>query len=388
MARTQPALWSLVSAALASAGPALAVDEIFQTEEGSIRVETVADGLEHPWGIEILPDGRMLVTERPGRLRIVAPDGTLSEPITGVPDVDARGQGGLLDVALDPDFQANRLIYMSYAEPGDGGNSTAVARAVLSEDGTSLTDLQVVFSQKPKLPSDKHFGSRLVFDGKGHLFVTLGERFEAGFREQAQDLGSHLGKIVRIRPDGGVPDDNPFVGQAGALPEIWSYGHRNVQAAALHPQTGQLWEIEHGPQGGDEVNIAEPGANYGWPVVSHGVNYDGTPVGTGRQRQEGMVDPLYSWTPVIAPSGMIFYAGAAFPEWRGDLFVGGLQATSLVRLKLEGGRVAHEERLLEDLGQRIRDVAQGLDGALYLLTDKENGEVLRLSAVGQSAEGG
>jgi aldose sugar dehydrogenase len=388
MARTQPALWSLVSAALASSGPALAVDEIFQTEEGSIRVETVADGLEHPWGIEILPDGRMLVTERPGRLRIVAPDGTLSEPITGVPDVDARGQGGLLDVALDPDFQANRLIYMSYAEPGDGGNSTAVARAVLSEDGTSLTDLQVVFSQKPKLPSDKHFGSRLVFDGKGHLFVTLGERFEAGFREQAQDLGSHLGKIVRIRPDGGVPDDNPFVGQAGALPEIWSYGHRNVQAAALHPQTGQLWEIEHGPQGGDEVNIAEPGANYGWPVVSHGVNYDGTPVGTGRQRQEGMVDPLYTWTPVIAPSGMIFYAGAAFPEWRGDLFVGGLQVTSLVRLKLEGGRVAHEERLLEDLGQRIRDVAQGLDGALYLLTDEENGEVLRLSAVGQSAEGG
>ena len=387
MARTQPALWSLVSA-LASAGPALAVDETVQTEEGSIRVETVADGLEHPWGIEILPGGRMLVTERPGRLRIVAPDGTLSEPIAGVPDVDARGQGGLLDVALDPDFQANRLIYLSYAEPGDGGNSTAVARAALSEDGASLGDLQVIFSQKPKLPSKAHFGSRLVFDGKGHLFVTLGERSAAQFREQAQDLGSHLGKIVRIRPDGGVPDDNPFVGQAGALPEIWSYGHRNVQAAALHPQTGQLWEIEHGPQGGDEVNIAEPGANYGWPVVSHGVNYDGTPVGTGRQRQEGMADPLYTWTPVIAPSGMIFYAGAAFPEWRGDLFVGGLRATSLVRLKLDGDRVAHEERMLEDLGRRIRDVAQGPDGALYLLTDEENGEVLRLSAAEQSAEGG
>jgi glucose/arabinose dehydrogenase len=388
MARSQPALWSLVSATLAGTGPALAVDETFRTEQGSIRVETVADGLEHPWGIEMLPDGRMLVTERPGRLRIVAPDGTLSEPLEGVPDVDARGQGGLLDVALDPDFPANRLVYMSYAEPGEGGNSTAVARAALSQDGASLTDLQVIFSQKPKLPSDKHFGSRLVFDGKGHLFVTLGERSEAQFREQAQDLGSHLGKIVRIRPDGSVPDDNPFVGQAGALPEIWSYGHRNVQAAELHPETGQLWEIEHGPRGGDEVNIAEPGANYGWPVVTHGVNYDGTPVGTGRQRQGGMVDPLYTWTPVIAPSGMIFYTGAAFPEWRGDLFVGGLRATSLVRLELDGGRIAHEERLLEDLDKRIRDVTQGPDGTLYILTDEDNGEVLRLSPAEQSAEGG
>jgi glucose/arabinose dehydrogenase len=388
MARTRLSFWSLLCAGLAGAGPAMAVDATYRTEEESIRLETVADGLEHPWGLDFLPDGRMLVTERPGRLRIVVPDGSLSEPIAGVPEVDARGQGGLLDVALDPDFQANRLVYMSYAEPGDGGNSTAVARAALSEDGASLGDLQVIFSQKPKLPSKAHFGSRLVFDGKGHLFVTLGERSAAQFREQAQDLGSHLGKIVRIQPDGGVPDGNPFAGRAGALPEIWSYGHRNVQAAALHPETGQLWEIEHGPQGGDEVNIAQAGANYGWPVVSHGVNYDDTPVGTGRQRQEGVVDPLYTWTPVIAPSGMLFYTGSAFSGWRGDLFVGGLRAASLVRLELEGDRIAHEERLLENLGKRIRDVVQGPDGALYLLTDEANGEVLRLSPAEQSAEGG
>jgi glucose/arabinose dehydrogenase len=388
MFRSHLPLSSLVAASLMAAAPAMAVDETFRTDDGTIRVTTLAAGLEHPWGLAILPDGRMLVTEKPGRLRLVSADGTVSEPLAGVPEVDARGQGGLLDVALDPEFDANRTVYLSYAEPGAEGNSTAVARAVLSDDGASLANLQVIFSQKPKLPSKAHFGSRLVFDQKGHLFVTLGERSEARFREQAQDLGSHLGKIVRIRPDGSVPEDNPFVGQSGALPEIWSYGHRNIQAAAIHPETGALWEIEHGPRGGDEINIAEPGANYGWPVVSHGVNYEGTPVGSGRQRQAGMVDPLYTWTPVIAPSGMIFYSGSAFPDWRGDLFVGGLRSTALVRLELDGSRVANEERLLEDLGKRIRDVVEGPDGVLYLLTDEENGEVLRISPAEQSAEGG
>ncbi|HEX6103187.1 MAG TPA: PQQ-dependent sugar dehydrogenase [Alphaproteobacteria bacterium] len=388
MARSHLPLGSLVTAALTAAAPAMAVDETFRTDDGTIRVTTVAAGLEHPWGLAVLPDGRMLVTEKPGRLRLVSADGTLSDPLAGAPEVDARGQGGLLDVALDPEFETNRLIYLSYAEPGDGGNSTAVARAVLSEDAASLSELEVIFSQKPKLPSEGHFGSRLVFDGHGNLFVTLGERFKPEFRVQAQELDSHVGKIVRIRPDGGVPEDNPFVGQSGALPEIWSYGHRNIQAAAIHPETGALWAIEHGPRGGDEINIAEPGVNYGWPVVSHGVNYDGTPVGTGRARQEGMADPLHTWTPVIAPSGMTFYTGSAFPDWRGDLFVGGLKATALVRLELDGTRVAYEERLLEDLGKRIRDVVQGPDGSLYLLTDEDNGEVLRVAPGDQTAEGG
>ena len=388
MARSHLPLGSLVTAALTAAAPAMAVDETFRTDDGTIRVTTVAAGLEHPWGLAVLPDGRMLVTEKPGRLRLVSADGTLSDPLAGAPEVDARGQGGLLDVALDPEFETNRLIYLSYAEPGEGGNSTAVARAVLSEDAASLSELEVIFSQKPKLPSEGHFGSRLVFDGHGNLFVTLGERFKPEFRVQAQELDSHVGKIVRIRPDGSVPEDNPFVGQSGALPEIWSYGHRNIQAAAIHPETGALWAIEHGPRGGDEINIAEPGVNYGWPVVSHGVNYDGTPVGTGRARQEGMADPLHTWTPVIAPSGMTFYTGSAFPDWRGDLFVGGLKATALVRLELDGTRVAHEERLLEDLGKRIRDVVQGPDGSLYLLTDEDNGEVLRVAPGDQTAEGG
>jgi glucose/arabinose dehydrogenase len=352
---------------------------------GSIRVETIAAGLERPWGLAFLPDGRMLVTEKAGLLRIVSPEGAVSKPIAEVPEVDSRGQGGLLDVEIDPRFERNRFVYISYSEPGEGGNSTAVMRAALSDDGASLGHGKVIFSQRPKLPSTAHFGSRLVFDAEGRLFVTLGERSSEKFREQAQDLRSHLGKIVRIHGDGTVPEDNPFVGNADALPEIWSYGHRNIQAAAIHPDSGKLWEIEHGPRGGDEVNIAEPGMNYGWPVVSHGVNYDGTPVGTGKSRQQGMVDPLYTWTPVIAPSGMIFYTGEAFPGWRGDLFVGGLKSTALVRLDLNGDTVGHEERLLENLGKRIRDVVQGPDGAIYLLTDERNGEILRLSPADQAA---
>jgi aldose sugar dehydrogenase len=375
-------------AAAFSTSPASAVDETVRTETGSIRVETIAAGLERPWGLAFLPDGRMLVTEKAGRLRIVSPDGAVSKPLAETPEVDSRGQGGLLDVEIDPGFERNRFVYISYSEPGEGGNSTAVMRAALSDDGASLKDGKVIFSQRPKLPSTAHFGSRLVFDKEGYLFVTLGERSSEGFREQAQDLRSHLGKIVRIQGDGTTPEDNPFSGKADALPEIWSYGHRNIQAAAIHPVSGKLWEIEHGPRGGDEVNIAEPGMNYGWPVVSHGVNYDGTPVGTGKSRQRGMVDPLYTWTPVIAPSGMIFYTGEAFPGWRGDLFVGGLKSTALVRLDLNGETIGHEERLLENLGKRIRDVVQGPDGAIYLLTDERNGEILRVSPADQPAGNG
>lgn len=373
--------------AVALATPALAVNETFDTEGPAIQVETFVEGLSHPWAIAFLPEGGMLVTERSGNLRAVGEDGSLSEPISGLPEVDARDQGGLLDVALDPDFAENRLVYVSYAEAGEGGNGTAVARGVLSEDMTSLEDVEVIFRQQPKVQSTKHFGSRLVFDGEGHLFVTLGERSDRQFRTQAQDLDSHLGKIVRINPDGGVPDDNPFVGQDGALPEIWAYGVRNVQAAAINPASGVLWEIEHGPRGGDELNVIEPGANYGWPVVTLGVEYSGDPLPEAAESREGMVDAIYSWTPVIAPSGMIFYDGEAFPDWQGNLFVGGLASTALVRLTLDGDSVTGEERLLEPLGLRIRDVAQGPDGAIYVATDHSSGEILRISPADAAATG-
>jgi aldose sugar dehydrogenase len=368
---------ALLLVALAPAA-ALAQDSV-TSEQAKFNVSTFAEGLDHPWGIAVLPDGAMLVTERPGTLRFVDKEGKLSEPIAGVPEVDARDQGGLLDVTLHPNFAENRFLYLSFSEKGEGGNSTAVARAKLSEDNGSLNDVQVIFSQKPKLESAMHFGSRIVFDREGRIYVGLGERSHEQFREQAQDLNSHLGKVVRLNDDGSVPQDNPFVGRDDALPEIWSYGHRNIQAAALHPGTGKFWEIEHGPKGGDEVNIPEAGKNYGWPLVSHGVNYDGTPVGTGKKDAAGMEDPIYTWTPVIAPSGMIFYSGKAFPEWKGDLFVGGLSATSLVRLELDGEKIADEERLLTDLGLRIRDVAETPEGDILLITDHDNGRILKLS---------
>lgn len=377
---------TLAAATLVMATPALAIDETMQTEQANIRVETVAEGLSHPWGIAFLPDGSALVTERPGQLRRLSAEGELSEPLAGVPEVDARDQGGLLDVALDPNFADNRLVYLSFSEPGEGGaNSTAVARGVLAEDFSGLTEVEVIFSQQPKVASTKHFGSRLVFDDAGDLFITMGERSEEQFRAQAQELNSHLGKIVRIHPDGDVPEDNPFIQTEGALPEIWSYGHRNVQAAAINPETGALWEIEHGPMGGDELNIPEAGKNYGWPIVSFGVNYDGSPVGSGESAGEGFEEPIYQWTPVIAPSGMAFYSGDAFPEWQGDLFVGGLKVTSLVRLELDGHSVTHEERMLQDLGLRIRDVVEGPEGALYLLTDEDNGQVLKISPTEEDA---
>ena len=369
----------VTAAILGLSGPALAIDEVIQTEKAAIRVQTVAEGLEHPWGIAFLPDGSALVTERAGRLRLMSPDGTLSDPIDGVPEVDARDQGGLLDVVLDPGFAENRRVYLSYSEPGEGRtNSTAVARGALSEDRTELADVEVIFSQSPKVASTRHFGSRIVFDRNGDVFITLGDRSDAEFRDQAQDLGSHLGKIVRLHPDGAVPEDNPFVRTEGALPEIWSYGHRNIQAAAINPESGELWEIEHGPKGGDEVNIPKAGANYGWPEVSFGVNYSGSPVGGGEPDAPGFEDPIYQWTPVIAPSGMTFYSGESIRAWGGDLFVGGLAATTLVRLELDGNSVTHDERLLESAGLRIRDVVEGPDGALYVLTDQDNGQVLRV----------
>jgi glucose/arabinose dehydrogenase len=365
---------------LAAVAPAAAhAQEAQSTEQARIEVSTIAEGLDHPWGIAPLPDGSMLVTERSGALRHVDRNGTLGRPIDGVPEVDARDQGGLLDITLHPNFAQNHILYLSFSEPGEGGNSTAVARAEISEDYSRLNDVSVIFSQKPKLDSTMHFGSRIVFDREGRIYVGLGERFHEQFREQAQDLKSHLGKVVRLNEDGSVPDDNPFVGRDDALPEIWSYGHRNIQAAALHPESGKFWEIEHGPKGGDEVNIPEPGKNYGWPVVSHGVNYNGTPVGTGKKEAQGMENPIYTWTPVIAPSGMIFYSGKAFPEWKGALFVGGLVATALVRLELDGEKVVDEERLLTDLGYRIRDVAEGPEGDILVITDEDNGRIIRIS---------
>lgn len=354
-----------------------AVDEVFTAEDGPIRVTTFVEGLSHPWAMAFLPDGGLLVTERAGSLRHVTSDGQLSAPLRGVPSVVAQRQGGLLDVALDPDFSQNRLVYLSYAEAGMGGSGTAVARGVLDEGASALRDVQVIFRQKPKVVSSGHYGSRLVFSPEGHLYITMGDR--ESFRDNAQDLTTHIGTIVRINPDGTVPQDNPFVGKADALPEIWAYGVRNSQAAAIHPETGVLWEIEHGPRGGDELNIIEAGGNYGWPVATFGVEYYGLRIGEGITSAPGMIDPIHQWTPVIAPSGMMFYQADAFPRWQGNLFVGGLGSTALVRLELDGDTVTREERLLEKLGLRIRDVVQGPDGAIYVATDEKKGEILRIA---------
>ncbi len=365
--------------ALILSATALGAQDTMKSQQAGFTVQTIAEGLSHPWALAFLPDGAMLVTERSGQMRLVSVDGKLGDPITGLPEILAGRQGGLLDVTLHPEFAQNRLVYFSFTEPGEGGNSTAAARGVLSPDGTSLSDVKTIFSQQPKIDNTAHYGSRIVFDGQGHVFITMGDRFEERYRTQAQELNSHLGKIVRLNEDGSVPPDNPFVNTEGALPEIWSLGHRNVQAAAINPETGTLWEIEHGPKGGDEINIVEPGRNYGWPVISYGVNYDGSPVGSGKSQQQGMQQPIHQWTPVIAPSGMIFYSGDAFPQWQGDLFGGGLATTTLVRVELEGNNYVSEERLLTNLGYRIRDVAQAPDGAIYVITDEDNGKILRLA---------
>ena len=371
---------TLVIAALIAAAPFVVLAQgaaprspTPRSSPGIVRAETVARGLEHPWALALLADGRMLVTERPGRVRIVARDGTLSKPLGGVPRVVARGQGGLLDVVLDPNFADNRLVYLSYAEPGEGGAGTAVARGRLGDD--ALEEVRVIYRQQPKVDGAAHFGSRLVFARDGTLFVTQGDRF--AHRAQAQDLSSGIGKIVRINADGSIPKDNPFVGRRDARPEVWSYGHRNIQGAALHPETGALWTAEHGARGGDEVNRPEAGKNYGWPVITYGVDYSGARIGEGTAKA-GMEQPVYYWDPVIAPSGMIFYTGDLFREWKGSALIGSLSPGLLVRLAFENGRVTREERYLADLGERIRDVRQAPDGAIYLLTDASDGRVLRV----------
>jgi glucose/arabinose dehydrogenase len=360
--------------ALVLLGAPAAAAETYESRHYALRVVTVAEDLARPWGLAFLPDGRMLVTEREGRIRIVAKNGRLSPPLVGAPRVYARGQGGMLDVALDPDFRENALVYLSYAEPGEGGAGTAVARARLDLAGNRLADLTVVFRQEPKTGGGRHFGSRLVFARDGRLFLTIGER---GERERAQDFTINRGQVIRIEPDGSIPEDNPFVGKAGYRPEVWSYGHRNPQGAALHPATGALWLHEHGARGGDEVNIPRAGRNYGWPIIAYGRHYSGFRIGVGT-RKEGLEQPIYFWDPSIAPSGMAFYTGEVFPEWQGNLLVGALKFRLLARLELEGEKVVGEERLLEDLGERIRDVRQGPDGYVYLLTDSKDGRILRL----------
>ena len=344
-------------------------------------VQTYASGLQTPWGMTFLPDGRLLVTEKAGTLRIVAKDGSVSAPITGTPTVYSEGQGGLLDVALSPQFATDGLVYLSFAEPGPNGtNGTAVARGKLVESGGAgrLDGLTVIYSQTPKMASRLHFGSRLVFAPDGNLFVTQGDRSILPGRAQAQQMDSLIGKLVRIRPDGSVPADNPFVGRAGVPPQIFSSGHRSVQAAAINPATGNLWTVEYGAKGGDEINRPEAGKDYGWPTISYGTEYSGAIIGEGLTQKAGMEQPLYYWDPTIGPSGMAFYTADLFPAWKGSLFVGSHRPSYLNRLTLDGDRVVGEERLLEGFGAQVRDVRVGPDGALYLLDDK-GGRVLRLA---------
>jgi glucose/arabinose dehydrogenase len=368
---------SLAVAALLS--PVAAQAQTFKSSAGDLTVETVAAGLVHPWSLAFLPDGRTLVTERPGRIRIVTRDGKLSLPLADVPKVYASGQGGLFDVILDRNFANNRTIYFSYAEPFEGGARTALARAAIEGGDTpALRDVKVIYRQFGPPSRGNHFGGRIVQANDGNLFLTNGEHFTD--RDKAQTLDNDLGKIVRLTPDGAAPNDNPFAGKAGARPEIWSYGHRNPQGLAINPADGKLWEQEHGARGGDEINIIAPGHNYGWPLVSYGVNYDGSPVGTGKQQMAGVDDALWHWTPSIAPSGLTFYTGDLFKGWKGSLFNGALKFQLLSRLEISGSKVVREERLLQGLHERIRDVRQGPDGALYLLTDSSGGRILRVTS--------
>lgn len=348
----------------------------FASSAGQLEVQTVAGGLVHPWSLAFLPDGRMLVTERPGRIRLVTPEGQLSPPLKGVPEVWASSQGGLLDVVTDRAFAQNRTIYFCYAERAGGGGRTAVARAKLNEGGGRLDDVKVIFRQEGPLSSGSHYGCRIAQASDGNLFVTLGDHFS--YRDEAQNLGNHLGKIIRIAPDGSAPSDNPFVGRDGAKPEIWSYGHRNEQGLAINPASGDPWEIEHGPRGGDEVNIIGKGRNYGWPVIGYGIDYSGGKIHNSATK-DGMEQPVKYWVPSISPSGMTFYSGKLFKKWTGSLFIGALSGRMLVRLSLNGNAVTGEERLLQNLNERIRDVRQGPDGALWLLTDSSAGRILRVS---------
>ncbi|WP_338923251.1 PQQ-dependent sugar dehydrogenase [Pseudomonas silesiensis] len=350
-----------------------------KSEQGTLEVTPIVEGLDHPWALAFLPDRQgMLVTERPGNLRLVSADGKLSAPLDGVPKVWAKGQGGLLDVVLSPDFKQDRTVYLSYAEGGGKGDKagTAVGRGQLSQDLKTINNFKVIFRQEPKLSMGNHFGSRLVFDRDGYLFITLGENND---RPTAQDLDKLQGKVVRIYPDGKVPDDNPFVGQTGVRPEIWSYGQRNPQGAALNPWTGVLWENEHGPRGGDEINIIERGKNYGWPLATHGINYSGQPIpeATGKTA-EGTVAPHHVWEKSPGLSGMAFYDADRFKAWQHNVFIGALVTQELIRLQFDGDRVVHEERLMGELNKRIRDVRQGPDGYLYVLTDEDDGVLYKV----------
>jgi glucose/arabinose dehydrogenase len=360
------------------------------------EVTVVARGLNRPWAVEPLPDGGFLVTEKAGQMRIVSANGQVGEPVAGLlpvgeggvsaasgqgglPPITARGQGGLLDVALSPDFEKDRTIFWSFSEQREGGSGTSVARGTFTPDRKRLEQVRVIFRSMPTYNNGLHFGSRLAFGADGKLYITLGDRFDrATMRPQAQALNSHIGKVVRINPDGTVPADNPFTKTSGALPEIWTLGHRNIQSSSFDDQ-GRLWTIEHGAQGGDELNLIKRGTNYGWPVISYGEEYSGDPIPGGITAKEGLEQPVYYWDPVIAPSGAQYYTGSAFPEWRGSIFIGGLASQRLVRLVIKGDRVAGEEHLLTDRGQRIRDVRQGPDGLLYVVTDQANGEIWRIA---------
>jgi glucose/arabinose dehydrogenase len=348
----------------------------FGSSAGELEVRTIARGLVNPWALAFLPDGTMLVTERAGRMRIVSAEGQVSPPLKGVPDVWASGQGGLHDVIIDKAFAQNRTLYFCFAERTEGGGRTTTARAKLNDGSGRLDDVKIIFRQQGPLSSGYHYGCRIAQADDSNLFVALGDHFT--YRDQAQNLGNHLGKIVRIAPDGSVPPGNPFAGRADAKPEIWSYGHRNIQALAINPTTSEPWEIEHGPRGGDEVNVVGKGKNYGWPVIGYGIDYSGAKI-HGATAKDGMEQPLKYWVPSIAPSGMAFYTGKLFPKWNGSLFTGALRSAMLVRLTLNGNAVTSEERLLENLHERIRDVRQGPDGALWLLTDSSNGRLLRVA---------
>jgi aldose sugar dehydrogenase len=352
-----------------------AEEDIFSSEKHSFTIETVVKGLENPWSVDFLPDGRILATEKPGRLRIIE-NGHLSEPVKGVPKVSAKGQGGLLDIALDPEYAKNSIIYLSYSAKGKGGVGTEVIKGELV--GNELKNTQVIFKLSPKSNTAYHFGSRLLFSNDGTLFITLGERAE---RERAQDIGDHAGSLIRINKDGSIPKDNPFVNNADARPEIYTYGNRNMQGIALHPETGDVWTVEHGPQGGDELNLMKPGVNYGWPVITYGVNYNsGTKVGEGTEKP-GMAQPVHYWVPSIATSSLLFYTGDKFPAWKGNAFVSSLVFGQLARLEMKNNKVIKEERLLKGQFGRIREVQQGRDGFIYFITDDSDGSLLRIRPV-------
>jgi len=362
----------LASATAVLAAPAIARAQAVRSAKASLRLVTLSHGLVQPWSMAFLPDGRMLITERPGRLRVFANGRLEPTPLAGVPKVAATGQGGLLDVCLHPNFARNRVLYLSYSAEGAGGNATTVARAELGDGG--LQGVAVIFEALPRAAGGLHFGSRIVFDRAGQMYVSTGERYN---RPRAQSLADPAGKIVRLNDDGSVPPDNPFVGRAGVRPEIFSFGHRNPQGLAMHPVTGRIWEVEHGPRGGDELNLLKAGANYGWPLATHGIDYNGSIISPNKSLP-GMEDPLRVWTPSISPCGLCFYTGTAFPGWKGSLFTGGLSAYALFRIELDGERYVDEERLIEGRLPYIRDVRQGPDGLLYLVTHSDDGGLFRL----------